>query len=396
MNFQANRIAYIAIHPQSRRKCNNNLKSTRLTVISMALASLLLYSDLGRAESWQQTLSALVSTEYDTNPSMIPAYQEEGIWRSIIAPSYGLTGALGAGELQSGVALNIVRTSNKTLSRDRNDPSAFLNWLLQGETGEVGIRARYAEISTRSTGFNGINPNFVDGTQETRTVSANWKKLLSERSTLDVNGAYTNTSFKEGGTFVDYANQAAGLTYSYTWSEFSSPFLSMTYDDYTPASNGVVTHRYGTMLGLNWKASDQLNGTVQAGQNRSDSPGSSDSAQGGMTLRYTEQKNRLLFNANRQAAASGLGGFDITDQINGNWSYDMSERNTTGVDLGWRKSRLLTDTYFRTAGVWLQRELGPYLGARLYYQRRISGGDTINEAFSNIIGISLTYTDPNF
>ena len=52
----------------------------------------------------------------------------------------------------------------------------------QGETGEVGIRARYAEMSTRSTEFNGINPNFVDGTQETRTVSANWKKLLSDQN----------------------------------------------------------------------------------------------------------------------------------------------------------------------------------------------------------------------
>lgn len=396
MSLLVDYIELLSTHPQHLRKWSSCLKLRRLAIPTMALAGLLLYAGLGRAESWQQALSARVSTEYDTNPARISAYQGEGISRSIVTPAYKITGALGAGQLQSGVALHIVRTSNKTLSQDRNDPSVFLNWLLQGETGELGIGARYAEVSTRSTAFDGLNPSFVDGTREARTVSANWKKLLSERSTLDVNGGYTSTSYRGGGALVDYATQASGLKYSYTWSEFSTPFLSMTYNDYTPAGNGLVTRRYGTMLGLIWKASDQLDGTVQAGLSRSDSPGSSGSTQGGMTLRYTEQKNRFTFNANRQATASGLGGFATADQINGNWSYDINELNTTGIDLGWRRSILVTGTYFRTAGVWLQRELGSSWGARMYFNRRISGGDTINDAFSNIIGISLSYTAPDF
>ena len=266
MKLLVNCIALLSTHLLPIWKCGDCLKLRRLAELSIAIAAVLFYTGLSRAESFQQTLSVRASTEYDTNPSMIPAYKEGGIWRTTVNPAYSLRGALGAGELQSGVALNIASTSNKTLNQDRNDPSAFFNWLLQGETGEVGIVGRYAEASTRSTELNGLNQIFVDGTQATRTVSANWKKLLSERSTLDMNGAYTNTSYTGSGALVDYVTQTGGLMYSYTWSEFSSPFLSMTYDDYTPAGNGVVTHRYGSMLGLNWKTSDQLDGTVQAGQ----------------------------------------------------------------------------------------------------------------------------------
>jgi len=395
MSLLSGGILLFSLRPSVTGEWKNCMNYRQLALLVIALANLLLYMELAKAESWQQGYSVRISTEHDTNPYLTPAYQGDGLWRAMVDPSYSLTGTFGIDELRTGAALHSERSSNKTLSQNRDDPSVFLNWRRQGETSEWGIAARYDEAATRSTELDSIGVVTTDGTRTSRTVSPNWKKSLSERSTLDASAAYSKITYK-GGAFIDYVTQTGGIIYSYDWSESSTPFLKWSYNDYTPTDNGPASHLYSTMLGLNWKASDQLEGTIQAGRSRSDSAGSSDSSQGGVVLRYTEQRARFAFNAARQAAASGLGGFVITDQANANWTYEMSEHNTAGVDLGWQRSHLITDTLYRTASVWLQHDLSFYWATRLYYQHRNTDGGGINNAFSNILGLSFTYTHPDF
>jgi hypothetical protein len=82
--------------------------------------------------------------------------------------------------------------------------------------------------------------------------------------------------------------------------------------------------------------------------------------------------------------------------VNGSWNYDIDERSRTGVELGWRKSHFITASTSRTSGVWLQRDLNAFWGARLSILRRIVGADGVQGASSNILGLSFSYTDPNF
>ena len=150
------------------------------------------------------------------------------------------------------------------------------------------------------------------------------------------------------------------------------------------------------MLGFNWKTSDRLDGTIQAGQFHRTNSASNDNFVGSVILRYTGERSRLAFSADRNAGASGLGGFVITDQAGFRWSYDLSESTTSGLDFGWRKSQFVNDNYLRTAGAWLQSELSSFWASRLYYQGRISSRDGISDAISNTLGLSFTYTNPNF
>ena len=296
---------YATFSSRSPAIMRGRLKLLRASALSITLAGLVLCAGLSRAEVWQQAVSARASTEYETNPAM-SAVKQESLWREMVDPGYTLVGALGAHELSAGASVHIERSSNKTLRQDREDPTVFFNWKRTGETGEFGIATRYNEVATRSAEYDGLGLVLTDGTRATRNVSASWKKALSELSTLDVNEAYTKTTF-QGSTFTDYATQAGGVMYSYTWNESISPFFRVSYDDYfTTGSNH--RRRYSAMLGLNWKSSEQMGGSVQAGQSRGDGTGSSKSSQGAMTMQYTGQRTAASLSASRLVVASGLVG----------------------------------------------------------------------------------------
>jgi len=366
----------------------------RIAALSLVAAALQFNIGVAQADTWQQAISANLATEYDTNPTMAPGYQDDGQWRAIVDPSYRITGTFGVNEYQSGAALHAEHSSNTNISQNRSDPSIFLNWNHQNETGSLGLGARYDEVGTRTTELNNIGLVTTDGTRASRAVSANWKKSFSERGTLEINGSHTDFVYKDVA-LINYVTQSGILKYSYLLGENSTSFVRMTYDDYTPVDNSLVYHNYSTVLGLIWRPSSQLETTVHAGQFRSDSA-NGEGTQGGLLMRYAGMQNSLSVNAERQVMASGLGGFTIVDQVNGGWSYQMSDSSTTGIDLLWSRSHFTTNNYFRSSGVWLQSNLDVFWMMRLYLQHRVSGGDEINDALSNILGFSLVYTHPDF
>jgi len=374
------------------RKWRSWLNIRRFVWSSVTLAALVFYSGHGWAVSWQHAGTARVSAEYDANPTMVPALRV-GIWRSTFEPSYTLKNMDGANELSAGLALHIARSSHKTLSQNREDPSVFFDWRRQSDAGEFGMSARYDEAETRIAEINNTGPGYSNSTRASRTMSVSWSRPLSELSTLALNGAYNEVSYK-GGSFVDYVTRSGGMMFSYTWSERSAPFLSMSYTDSEPIGGNSLSRSVSATLGWNWNVSDNLGGSLQAGQAKTS--GSTTSKQGAATVQYTGKRTGLGFNANRQVSPSGLGGFVTVDQANGSWNYSLSERSNAGIDLGWVKSHSDTDIINSTSGAWLQHELNSFWRARTYYTHRISQQGGVGGASSNILGIALVYTHTNF
>ena len=364
------------------------------------LAALILFAEKGWAETWQQAVSARVSTEYDTNPAMTPV-NPEGVSRHLFEPSYTLTGNFERDVLKTGLAFQFARSSNETLSPSRNSPTVFMDWLRQTEAGEFGISSRYAETSTRNvdpvnnTGTGNTDPGLADNTRASRILSGRWSNALSERSTLVADGSYESV-FYSSDTYTNYASRSAGIMFSYLLSEASTPFLRLSRIEYEPAGGASPNTFTNTVLaGLNWIASDALSGTLQAGQSKVsnvDEP----STQGGASLRYTGERSQLALSANRQVLPGGLGGFSTVDQVNGNWSYALNEYNSAGIDLGWQKNKFITDFINRTSGAWLQHELNSFWGLRTYYRHNTLSRDGIDDATSDILGLALSYTHTDF
>ena len=121
------------------------------------------------------------------------------------------------------------------------------------------------------------------------------------------------------------------------------------------------------------------------------------SRQGSVGVKYSGQRTGLAFNASRQITPSGSGGFFASDQAKGSWSYALSERSNTGIDLWWRKSYYVPNTITdSSAGAWIQRELSYFWVVRTSYLYRITEQNGLARAYSNILGVAFIYTHADF
>ena len=360
--------------------------------ISAVLAVLAFYSGHGWADSWQQTGSARVATEYDSNPTMVGSSRQVGIWRSYFEPGYTLKNIAGANELDAGIALQIVRSSNKTLSQNREDPTVFVDWLQRSDTGEFGVSAKYDEIATRNAEVDNIATAFADSTRVSNTYSGNWSKQLNEYNTLSANGIYQRVSYK-GGPFIDYANQTADLKLSHALNESNTLIMEALNVLYVPVGANPTSQVSTVTLGWEWKA-DYLEGLLQMGKVRSSDVGYN--TQGRAEVRYTGQRTGLLLNAGRQIVPSGLGGFVVTSLVNGNWNYAMSEQSRVGIDLAWQKNHFTTDIINSTTGAWFQHDLNLFWVVRTSFLHRNYRQSGIGTVDGNILGLAFTYTHADF
>jgi hypothetical protein len=371
------------------------LNVRRIDKYSILLPILIFSSAQCWAEVLQQIGAAKIATEYESNPAMSPANPGD-VRRVLFEPSYSLMSKIGENELTTGLALQISRSSNETLSPNRDSPSVFLNWRRQSEIGEVGVSTRYAEIATRDATADATGAVSAASTRASRTVSGRWSNALSERSTLSIEGIYERVSFA-GGNYIDYATRSGSMMFNYAWSENSTPFLQMSHAEYEPANSIVSSTFTNTVLaGLNWRSSESLDGSLAVEKSR---VGDAEvSTQGTVSVRHTGQRNRLSLSVSRQVLPSGLGGFVTADQANGSWSYALSEHSNTGIDLGWQQTHLpAADIGNRTSGVWLQHSLSSSWDLRTYYQmRNILNGGVAGDASSYILGVSLAYSHTNF
>lgn len=308
--------------------------------------------------------------------------------RTMFEPAYTLVGD----ELKAGVGLQVVRSSNRTLSPNQDSSRAFLDWLRRSDSGSVGISSRYEEIATREAGIDSAGSVPAGSTRASRTLSGLLNRALSERSTIILNGAYEGVSYKVG-PFVDYSARSAGMRFNYAWSERATPFLEFSGVKFTPEGEIPSSSLVGAVFGLIGKF-ESVDVTMQLGKSRTS--GSHSEWQGLFATQYAGQQTQLTFTAERMTLPSGLGEFAKVDQIRGGWVYDLSEYYKTGIDMvSWENRSLIFNNVRTTTGIWLQRDISSFWSVRTYYSHINTRGGGFG-AYSNIIGLSLIYANPDF
>lgn len=379
--------------PYSGQTAGQHVLNSLVAALLM-LAGQLLYADECMADSWQQAVGARISTEYDTNPVMSSEHSD-GVWRALFDPSYTLTGRSGENEITTGLAMQIARASDKTLSPDRESPNAYFNWLRPNETGEFGISTRYSKSATRDTvGVDATGRTPAVSTSVFRRLSGNWRNDLSERGTLSMDCAYEGVSYS-GSAMTDYSSRFGGGRWGYTLTEQITTFISASINKYVPDGGGTASSRSDTMLGMSWKV-ENWDWTLQAGKTRG---GGNSDTQGSIEALYAGQRSQMSLNAGRMFRASGFGGFVKADQVRGSWNYALSEYSNIGIELERQKilsTTIGTDTSSTVAGARIERELTDSwrIQARLLH-RTLQGGGS-GGAISNVIGLSVVYHNPNF
>ena len=371
--------------------------------MSVLLSGLMLYAAEGYADSLQQSFSARAAEDYITNPLLNPALQGLSAWRSTIEPNYALTNTTGADELKADLDIMAVRSSNTSIIANGNYPTATLGWSHQNEKGKFDISTSYHVASTMIAMPSATGLVSASSTSTSRDLSADWTRELGERTSLTLNGAYKEVSFNGNGNTVsltDFSTQSSGIKLNYALGEHSATFVNLAYIDFVPTGGGPVSSVYSAMLGLDWSASERLDWILQAGPSRQQGAAgnatdttTSTSWQGGTTLDYKGELSNLELKANRQATPSGLGGIIMEDQVKGSLSYDLSERTKSGLDLGWSKFNSQAVGLYRTAGVWLHHDINEFWGMKTYLNHNTSAWSGFNRAVSNMVGVSITYTN---
>ena len=381
-------LPHLFEHSKQKSKLNALQYASCLT----ALFALTPCINQAQASSWQGTLMAQSVVTYDSNPTM-STLNQEGVSKVSLNPSYALLGQFDDNELlKAGLALDLVRSSNESLSPNRNNPILFVDWTKQLETSELGLSSKYAESSTRSmTNLDATAP--IETTRASRTLQLKANKSLSELSTISSNLSYESVTF-DHSLFTDYSTKAADLSFTHSWGETYSTFAKVAHTEFATVNNNTQNKLDVASLGVNWKMSASLDSSLSAGQSRDDN--NETGTQASATLKYQEQNSQLDLKASRQVMPSGISGFVTTEQVNGAWSYALNERNKTGIDAAWQKSYLATSTLLRTQGAWLQTELTPFWNIRMSYQYNMLDRGTGALATSHVVGLTLGYSNTDF
>jgi hypothetical protein len=377
----------------------SRLKLPSLERLSVMLATFTLISGQSLADTWQHTITYDASTEYETNPLLLPA-NPGGVTLASFSPKYALSGTSGLNAIQGGIGLHVVESSDTVLARNRVDPNASLNWKHQSNVGQFGILASYDAISTRITTFDtttGLASSDLtglvseDSTRYTRAFSANWSKSVSEKGTLSADGGYSSDTFTNA-LYVNYATKSGDLKYEHALSENFMAFVSLSYIEQIPVGI-ATTSRVNPMFGVDLNLSGNLEARLAEGRSRGDG---ADNFQAVASMKYRGQLDDLELNAARLTTPSGLGDFVTYNQANANWTHHLRERTRAGVRVGWRENVSITDDTYRSMDLWLHEDLTGNWEFRTHCLHGFHVGGGVGPASSNELGIALVYSRPEF
>ncbi|MDH1573810.1 hypothetical protein [Pseudomonas sp. GD03746] len=366
----------------------------RPTNIATAIMMLPL-SGVVHAAIWQSSVVVPTSVEYDSNPLLLTS-EEKGVTRTIIAPDYSLIGQFDRDQLRLGLGVNVLRSSDRSIVDDREDPKVSLGWQRETETGGFGLLARYEESSTLSGAVQDTGVVTTDGTQEMSTLEGNWSSAVTERSTLANVLTYSHARY-DISSLTGYDELYNTSTWTYAWSERTDIITGFDARRYEPQDDttAVSSNSYSPNIGVRHRFSERFEGEMHIGVNKTTGPGGGRRGEGGMSLFYRGDRADASFSAERSTVANAEGGFAELDMVRGSWSYLVTEVDRVGVDASWQDSKGVSPNTLQTYGIWASRAFSPAWDLRfsLMYKQRQQDG--LPDADATIAGLTLTYRYPD-
>ncbi|SDQ73451.1 hypothetical protein SAMN04490195_1633 [Pseudomonas moorei] len=373
----------------------SGLSLLMLRTTGAATALLILpYSGVACAATWQSTVAVPTTVEHDSNPLLV-GNNKKAVTRTIIAPDATIVGTSDRDQLNIGLGVNVVHSSDTSVVRDREDPNLRLGWQRDTETGAYGLTASYVESSTLSSTVQETGVIAPDGTQRQSTVGGNWRSALSDRTTLANEAEYTDVRY-DINSLTSYDELSNRVSLSYAWSDRLELFTRFGARRYEPTSGSGVasSNSYTPTAGFNFKISENLEGSAYAGVNQVSGTNSNPTGQGGFNLHYAGERFDTTFDASRSTIANGDGGFVESDNLRATWSYSVDELIRTGIDTSWQKTTGVSASTLKNFNTWVSRDLSPFWVARLSftYKQRLQSG--FADASANVVGLTLTYSYP--
>lgn len=345
-----------------------------------------------------QQLTVPSGVEYDSNVEM-SVDDAQSAWRYFTTPTYTVSAVQDQNRWYSSLGLRLLRSSDKRLIVDREDPVVTIGWDRELEKGGFKLFGTYDKNSIRSvqlkrTGF--VN---VDGDETTKTLNAQWTRLLTERLNLTL-GANLNKTHFSVGPLADYSirNFISGLTYQVN--EKVSTYGTATFSKYQAHSgegfnDDINFQKY--LGGINVEYSPGLNLTAGAGLGHFSGFGSIFLANAGFNYQF--EKHSLNGRVERTAEIAGGQGDVQTSRIFAlGYGYDLSNVSKLGSTFVWQKNDFelsLSNETMNLVGFYT-RDLSDRWSMRVSLEYRTLQEQRQNTANGELAGITFIYTTPQF
>lgn len=350
-----------------------------------------------------QSLTLPLTFEYESN-LQLSATNEQSINRIVLVPNYLISVNQGTEQWFARASLRLERSSDQTISQNRNDPSLNLGWTHDYEAGQFDVSALVNKQSTRVSEFTDSGLVNADNTRNTRTFTLNWLNSLSERTSLALNGVITNVAFDRLATtsLVDYRNESVNAKLSYDLSEKVGTFTQLSFSRYKPEDASNINSEIKSFdIGLTWNVNERFNVTTSAGANEikseSNIQGTSNnkSWQAILNTQYTTLQTNSHLSLSKSYLPSSTGSIYETNQLTAGWSYNLSEKEEFILDFSWRKNFIPNKAVTKSLIANYIRQISLSWDFRLSAEHR-NRDDILTSASSNSIMASIIYNLPDF
>jgi hypothetical protein len=339
------------------------------------------------------------SINYDSNLQMVEN-GEESVSFYNIAPRLSLVGADEVNTINLDGSILFQRSSDDRISESRRDPTVGLGWTRDFTKGQFTLSTNYNKTSTRVSELRRTGVVFTDGSAVNRSINAGLSYLLTEKLNLTTGLGYQEVNYSGAG-LTDFSSKTANAKLNYLYSQQLSPFVQFSINKYENDTNTVNTIvgsdssvSRNVLVGYTYQINPQTDYSIAAGVNRVSSAGSG--WIGVASARYAiNEKSNVSGAIARSIVASGLGGFQKSDSLNLNYTYDVNQSNHVGAEFSWNINRALNDTRFKQINGFYTHDISNSWGVRTYAQyRMLDGNNTSADGYQ--VGVSLNYNNPNF
>jgi predicted porin len=215
-----------------------------------------------------------------------------------------------------------------------------------------------------------------------------------------------------GESLTDYTLPSASVAVNYQYSEVLTPFVQASFSRYQPDDNEPTQDYMSVVSGAEWNVSDRFNLKFSVGVNQVNSTNKDTSMQGAVSLNYLTERTTTAASLSHAMTPTGDGGFRETDRLQVGIVRELTNRSAVGSDISITQSeelsnldgnqvsnsdssQIFSDDYYALS-LFYRYEILPKWNMRLYAQydeQKSEGEETANR---NLLGITVTYTNPNF
>ena len=347
-----------------------------------------------------QQITVPFGAEYDSNTNL-SADNEESIWRYTSTPTYTISAVEDQNKWFSSLGLRLQRSSNKKISVDREDPILTVGWERELERGSFKLFGNYEKNSIRAVELKRTGLVDTDGDETTKSISAEWLRLLTERLSFTLGGKILKTRYSVGDN-VDYTNYGLDSTLGYKLNEKVNTFAKVNYLKYKPDANFDDINSQNYIGGLNVDVSPRLSLLAGAGWSHLSTYGNTFIAN--TDFKYTFDKHMLNGNLERFVDA-GNGYNQRSERFALTYLYQLNDKSKISSNFSYQKNSFLAAS--QTLGILGGNKIMNLSGI---YTRDLSERWTMNltaglirqkeekqdSANAEIAGIAFIYNTPQF